>query len=249
VETLEEFYDEVLAQLPVKDEARLVLDGTLCKCPPVDLSTEKLRVVPRPLGHSYGDSARYDIVDFFADKPTYRRLGLLLFSSIFHPNRQITLHLSHPETTATQLKIGCEIADPSQPYFSGLANVPRAYGYEAAPVKHMHPFWGEEWRVLGELKVAGRAGSQLPFLSFTNDDGRSNRMDAATSRYRVEGFGGPEATASLAALLLDIGLPHTELNEMCLESPSGNWSVAFGSSEARFWIGYDFPWHSSSPAP
>lgn len=56
----------------------------------------------------------------------------------------------------------------------------------------------------------------------------------------MEGFGSFEATVPLAALLLDIGLPQTELTDMCLESPSGYWSVAIGTAEARFWIGYDY---------
>jgi hypothetical protein len=33
---------------------------------------------------------------------------------------------------------------------------------------------------------------------------------------------------------------HGDSSPYDLESPSGNWSVAIGSAEARLWVGYDY---------
>jgi hypothetical protein len=230
-----------LARLPLEPEGRIVLNGTTCPCPPAEVATTNLKVLAWPLGHDYGDSSRYDMVEFFADKPTYRRLGLLLLASIFHPNRQIVLHLLHPETKVLKLRMGCGTPDPSSADLRGLAMVPSAYGYEAAPVGHLHPLWREEWRIEGIMeKYSGRSAWPLPQLCLTNECGRCGSESDFANRNIVDGFGGSEETTTLASLLLDIGLPQTELTEFCLESPSGNWSVSIGSAEARFWIGYDY---------
>jgi hypothetical protein len=122
-----------------------------------------------------------------------------------------------------------------------LASVPTAFGYEASPIGHIHPLWREDWRIEGDYEqYAGRAGFHLPCFYLTNESGRCTGETDFASRSIVDGFGGPDATVTLAALLLDIGLRQTELTEFYLESPSGNWSVAIGSAEARLWIGYDY---------
>lgn len=73
-----------------------------------------------PLGHDYGDSAYYDQVHFFADKVTYRRLGLLVFASIFHANHIIALHLLHPEATVKKIRMQCGVTDPYRPKLTGF---------------------------------------------------------------------------------------------------------------------------------
>jgi hypothetical protein len=241
MQELEELFQEVLAQLPSEPEANITLDGANCPRPPDEIVARQLKVVASPQGHSYGDSARYDLVHFFVDKDTYRRLGLLLFASVFHPNRQITLYPRHPDTTVTKIRIECGVTDPSCPKLSGLANTPAAYGYYAAPAGHRHPLSREEWRIEGHHgKCFNRAEYCFPFLELTNEHGGCGSEDEFKARSVVTGFGSPEATVTLGALLLDIGLPQTELTEFCLESPSGNWSVEIGSAEARLWVGYDY---------
>ena len=189
----------------------------------------------------YGDSARYDLVHFFADKPTYRQFALLLLAVLFHPNRHVTLHLSHPETVITSLRIECVAANPMDPRLSGLACVPAAYGYTPSPVEHLHPLCREEWRIEASHGLyGGRAAYMFPYLHLTNSTGGCGSDEEFAKRSVLEGFGGPQATATFAALLLDISQPQTDLREFCLESPSGNWSVAVGGAEARLWIGYDY---------
>ena len=89
-------------------------------------------------------------------------------------------------------------------------------------------------------KYSGRSARPLPNFYLTNEGGRCGNADDFANRNIINGFGGSEQTVTLASLLLDIGLPQTELTEFCLESPSGNWRVAIGSAEGRFWIGNDY---------
>lgn len=237
---LNELYEGTLSSLPVEAESHLLLRHSAIPQPPIEVMTEDLKVVPRTLGHNYGDCSRYDVIHFFSNKLTYRRLGLLLLGSMFHPNRQTTVYLRHPETKVGKLRICCSAPDASTASLRGLASIPVAYGYEAAPVRHSHPLWKEEWRIEGRTqRCSGRSAWPLPFVYLTNESGRCGIETDFEHRNIVDGFGGPEATATLAALLLDIGLPQTELTEFCLEGPAGNWSVDIGSAEATFWIGYD----------
>jgi hypothetical protein len=239
--TLEELFEDVLAQLPAEPEAKITLNANNCPCPPNEILTRRLRMVARSRSRFYGDSSCHDLVHFFADKLTYRRLGLLLFASVFHPKHQVTLYPGHPESTVTKLRMKCELKDPSSSALRGLANTSAAYGYHAAPVGHIHPLCKDDSRIEGNYgPYANRAAYLLPFLNLTNEDGRCGNPEELAARSVVDGFGGAEATATLGALFLDIGLPQTEVTEFYLESPSGNWSVAIGSAEARLWIGYDY---------
>ena len=101
--SLEEIYGPLLGIVPTDQQSCVTLSPVSCPCPPSELVTHKLKAQAWPLGHSHGDSARYDTIHFFADAPTYRLLGLLLFSLVFHPNKRVTLHLQHPENTVTRI--------------------------------------------------------------------------------------------------------------------------------------------------
>jgi len=91
---LEELYEELLGRLPTEPETNLTLSAANCARPPDEVETQNLKVLAWRLGHDYGDCARYDVVEFFADTASYQRFGLLLFASVCHPNRQVTLHPS-----------------------------------------------------------------------------------------------------------------------------------------------------------
>jgi len=135
---LEELYEELLGRLPTEPETNLTLSAANCARPPDEVETQNLKVLAWRLGHDYGDCARYDVVEFFADTASYQRFGLLLFASVFHPNRQVTLHLRHAEATVKKIRIECGIADAASPHLSGLATVPVAYGYSPSPIGHIH---------------------------------------------------------------------------------------------------------------
>lgn len=239
MQELESIFEDLLAQVPVEEQKELVLNAAVCPQPPLELVTDRLKVLALGMRTRYGESAWCDTVDFFADKTTYRRLGLLLFSSVFHPNRQVTLLLRHPNTEVTRIRIECSVDDVAQPSPNRLVQMPVAYGYWGNPVEARHPMSYEDWRVSGH-RAAPRASYDLPYLQLTNEDGCCVNEEQVRTRDVVDGFGGPDATVTLAKLLLDIGLPQTELTEFDLESPAGYWGVAIGSAEMRLWVGYKY---------
>jgi hypothetical protein len=227
---LEELFEPLLAGLPIEAEGRELFTSETFAKPPIEIEARKLKLFGHNLGHDYGDSARYDMVVFFADKPTYRRLGLLVLASLFHPNSTVSVHLTHPKSQVKTIRLECW--SPSSGA-CGLFMVPSSYAYVANPVHHLHPLWHEDGRIEGCHKRRNRWDCDFPSFYLTNEGGRS--MEFLQREY-VDGFGSPYATATIAALLLDIGLPDSTARELCLESPSGNWSVAIGSAEARFYV-------------
>ncbi|MFN7925823.1 MAG: hypothetical protein U0Q16_37325 [Bryobacteraceae bacterium] len=107
MQQLEQLYEHVRAQLPAEPEEHVLLNRDMFPTPPDEVGTAHLKVVPWRLGHIYSDSSRYDLINFFADKDTYRRLGLLFLAVAFRPNHRTVLHLRHPEAEVSKLRIEC----------------------------------------------------------------------------------------------------------------------------------------------
>ncbi len=231
--SLEEFTAPLLGELPVEEQTHIILNPANCKQAPEELESERLKIIAWPLGHSYGDSARFDVIHFFADKETYRALGLLIFSAVFHPNTIVTLHLRHPETKVERLVVVYECSTPEKPLPNELVKTPAAFSYWPKPPESRHPlYWGKRW----ERDSIDR----LPMLDFTNQHGQCVNAQDFAARNVVCGFGGALGSATVAALLLDIGLPANADAEFSLEAAPGYQSVRPGSAEARFWVGYDY---------
>ncbi|MEQ1883938.1 MAG: hypothetical protein ABL967_02685 [Bryobacteraceae bacterium] len=227
---LEDHFSKIAAQLPTDPETNLTLCATNCPVLPEELETDKLLVRASPLGRNYGDSARYDLFDFFADKPTYRSLGLMLFSSMFHGNDIVTLNLTHGETSVNKIVVKKQVSEAANPGVSELVMLPVSYGY-----------WPEELKSRDPLHRSQRANhDDLPWMELTNEHLMCVSDAEFANRAVAHGFGNPMRTATLAALFLDIGLPGTTQTEFHLEGPSGNQSVAIGSAEARIWVGFDY---------
>ncbi|MEQ1948096.1 MAG: hypothetical protein ABL995_12955 [Bryobacteraceae bacterium] len=227
---LEDHFSKIAAQLPTDPETNLTLCAANCPALPEDLETDKLLVRASPLGRNYGDSARYDLLDFFADKPTYCSLGLMLFSGMFHGNDQVTLHLTHAEAGVNKIVLKKQVSEASNPGVSELVLLPASYGY-----------WPEELKSRDPLHRSQRAShDDLPWMELTNEHLMCVTDAEFANRSVVHGFGNPIRTATLAALFLDIGLPGSKQTEFHLEGPSGNQSVAIGSAEARIWVGFDY---------
>lgn len=97
-------------------------------------------------GRTYHPSnTRLDLVDFFADRPTYRALGLLIFATIFHRSR-VQLHLRSPEgthlngVTITDLVIDSQ-REQEEPYADELVVLPNSYGYWPVSLRELHPLY------------------------------------------------------------------------------------------------------------
>ena len=233
-----DFFHEMECKLSRGERENTPFEPALFRDLPTELETTGLRIQTWTLGHSYGDCARYDVVEFFGDRKLYRCVGLLLFGCLFANGKTLTLHLRNPNTKVNRVRLispGWDLKANGAP--NGLAMNPICYGYEPAPLSHLHPLWYEPWRIVGSQEKQNARGScELPYIYLTNDDGRCSRAEEFEARNVIEGFGSAQATATMAALLLDIGLRETQMSEFCLEGPAGNWSVAIGSAELRLWI-------------
>ena len=231
------FFGELLDDLPTNEESSLVLTAATLPVPPPELETDRLAVEARFPGHIYG-STRYDSVNFFADRRTYRALGLLAFASILHASRTV-LHLRHElvHDDATQIvKLVVDSSEYAEAYPSQLVLVLKAYSYWPKPPASQHPLYFD----VRDVGAPGVAQGPLPELIWSNEDDLLVTDDDWRTRSVVHGFGRPPGAARLAALLLDLGLPAGELTEARLEGPAGYQSVTEVSAEACFWVGYDY---------
>jgi hypothetical protein len=132
-----------------------------------------------------------------------------------------------------QLIVERRISPPSQPLPGELILVPASFGYwPKVPESQYRLFWGKRWQ--------RDSLDDLPRMVLTNDRGGCGTENDRAARDVVQGFGSPSGSATLAALLLDIGLPDNEGTEFCLEGPAGYQSVAPRSAEGRFWVGFEY---------
>jgi hypothetical protein len=236
MEELDQLYRDALDLLPTEEETSLTLDARMCPVPPAELESAGLIVRGIAEGHIYSDSVRVEVVEFFAEKETYRALALLIFSSLFHSARTV-LHLRHED--APDLG-GMPVAtvvvdDPRRPYPepfpSELRLVPVAYDYWPRVRTGLNPVHDEYATGLARRPT-------LPEVVWSNDDG--TWAPSQTPRTTVHGFGLAEGAATFAALLLDIGLPGSLRTRFCLEGPAGYQSVTSHSAEMRLWIGHTY---------
>jgi hypothetical protein len=101
VEALEDVFGELIAALPTAEESGFILDADACVRSPLELETQGLVVCGTPDASIYSDSVRAEVVELFAEKATYRTLGLWIFSSVFHSARSV-LHLRHSSVSEIQ---------------------------------------------------------------------------------------------------------------------------------------------------
>ena len=231
---LREFAAPVLHELAIVHERTIVITPEMTGAPPGEIASDGLVLRARFPGHVYHPSTRVDLVDFFADKPTYRALGVLLLATIFHRS-STTIELEpHPDaehlngTRITKLIVDSTRESPD-PYASELLLVPTAFGYWPQPSRARHPLHEEG------------AQRPLPEVTWSNDDDMLIADVDWETRSVVRGFGEIGAAARVAELLLDIGLPATERAEYVCEGPAGGaQTVTPRSAELRLWVGYDY---------
>jgi hypothetical protein len=80
--SLEELVAGTLPLLPTDEDTKFTLNQANCPPAPEEVETSGLKVLKS--FHDYGEAVRYDVVHLFADKPTYRALGIIVFTAIFH---------------------------------------------------------------------------------------------------------------------------------------------------------------------
>ncbi len=136
---LEKNFGSLAEQLPHAANGNESFTFTIENLPvlPSVLETQNLYV--KRSQHTYNESCRYDLVYFNAHKDTYRFLGLLILSAVFHPQpSNVLVKLNHPESDITNLSIEFPHSIfPNLP--SGYHTKPFAFEYYPA-ISWKHPF-------------------------------------------------------------------------------------------------------------
>jgi hypothetical protein len=190
VTDLREFTTALLESLPSDEGERLTLTAETIPTSPPELETDSLLLKARFPGRIYHPTTRCDLVDFIADKRTYRALRLLVLGSILHQSRiEVRLRCSEgaqiPGVTITDLVI-----DSTPHNRDGL--IVKADGLHLLRIATGKP-----------PPPHGQAGSSedRPVITWSNIDKMLVSETDWQTRSVVHGFGPPSAAARVAGLL------------------------------------------------
>ncbi|VAW78901.1 hypothetical protein MNBD_GAMMA12-925, partial [hydrothermal vent metagenome] len=184
---LEIFYSEVLKSLPNEvGMQEFVISKNILQVPDEFPTTHNLRIDISE--HVYG-SLKVETLLFYAPKRTYRSLGLLIFAGMFSELTECTLHITHPDSDITSIKIMFDRPELKN-VMPGFTEKPFAFSYWPDEIQ-THP-----WQTI-EM-------NDFEFPHFIINDGIDSYVKQGEGNV-VEGFGNDRATALFADLLLNIG--------------------------------------------
>lgn len=215
---LEKTFSYTAEQLPLAVDGDESFTFTSKTLPVLPSELETHRIYIKKSQHIYNDSCRYDLLYFNAHKETYRFLGLLILSAIFHPQPEnILVKLNHPESGITNLIIEFSHSDLTD-LSSGYYTKPFAFEYYPA-ITWRHPF---DKCVTPE---------NLPCFSLSKLEGFAHTDDEWKKRDTVRVFGKDIGMVLFAELLLNVALPQSETDEYQLEGEGGFRGVGVNSAE------------------
>jgi hypothetical protein len=192
-------------------------------CPESPVVTDRL--VIRKGFFSYGPSIRVDRLHFFAEKPAYRRLGLLILACVFSSTiSKVRLGLNHPRSELRSIHIESEKAAHRSDF--GYFEAPHHLLHDCGPTKNSYY----------PLARSSSQDRDLPEFLLTNEKEICETEEEWRRRDTLKGFGTHWGAVTLARLLIDMSIPETEQNEFILESYPGHKSIAPWSVEACFWL-------------
>ncbi len=220
---LEKIFGGLAEQLPLATNGNESFTFTIENLPvlPSVLETQNLYIKRSQC--TYNDSCRYDSVHLNAHKETYRFLGLLILSAVFHPqSSNVLVKLNHPESDITNLAIEFpHSVFPNLP--SGYHTKPFAFKYYPM-ISWKHPF---DKCVNPE---------NLPCFSLSYMEGFLNTDEEWNKRDTVKIFGRDTGMVLFAELLLNAALPQNEEDEYSLEGENGFRGVGINSAEVKMFL-------------
>jgi len=227
---LERLFGKLAAKLPTSPDDEMRLSAATLPRPPARLSTDQLYIVKG--FHEYHPSFRADMVDFHADKSTYRHLGLLILAVVFQAQaEEVQIELTHPASAIKLLAIESPLKGPDD-IGAGYNTRPYVFSYWPGPTSRI------PWVPPADL-------SHLPCFYLTNqEDCVGPTEEDRANRDTVRGFGTDKGSVRLAELLLNAGQPDNPVDEYNLEGDGGYRGVGYLSAEARFWLPGSFGWDS-----
>lgn len=225
---LETIYSDLASQLPSRTDRyeSITLSSQNLPLPTSEITTDNLYILKAT--HDYNDWFRVDALWFFARKETYRYLGLLILSVVFHRVSEVHVRLNHPHSEIKGLIVEYAYRNIDE-LTAGYHTQPFAFEYyPQLPAKH--PF--DRCMLPKDLPCFELSNSKD--LNFTDDDWKQ--------RDTVKIFGSDTGLVLFAELLLNLSLPHNEQDEFELEGESGFRGVGISSAEARLLLPGHLAW-------
>ena len=225
---LETTYSDLASQLPSQTDGNesITLSSQNLPLPSSEMASNNLYILK--VDHVYNDWFKADMLWSFARKETYRQLGLMILSVIFHQRLEVKVRLNHPHSEIKTLIVE---------YARGKMNELTA-GY------HTQPFAFEYYPQLPDKHPFDRCvlPKDLPCfelsaaknLSFTDDDWKE--------RDTVKISGSDVGMVLFGELLLNLSLPHNEQDEFELEGESGFRGVGISSAEVSLFLPGHLAW-------
>ncbi len=219
---LEKIFRDLATQLPtIVDGDGYTFTSQNLIVPPSQVETQNLYI--KKGSQIYHPSYKVDSIGFNARKETYRYLGLLILSVIFHSKlSKVLVKINHPESEISNLIIEYAHLTLDNPY----------------PGFHTKPFYFKyypelSWRHPFDKCIDPR---HLPCFSLTNMEDFHNSDDDWKNRDTVRIFGSDTGMVRFAELLLNAALPQNEADEYELEGEGGFRGVGINSAEVTLFL-------------
>jgi len=235
---LKSIFGELAKQVPTATTGneRFLFSPQNLPVPDSELQTDQL--VIKKHRHFYGISLSdkleanfpVDNISVQAQKETYKNLGLLILSVLFHPEpQQVHLNLLHPDSEIKHLVVKFEY--PKIEEISGYYSQPFGFGYVPMETSR-HPWIHREL-----------SPYELPCFYLANWDGpKYSEEEDLKNRDTLIGFGNDKASVLLAELLLDASTPQNPVVEYELEGELGFRGVGKHSAEVQLWLPGSIGW-------
>jgi hypothetical protein len=223
---LERYFGELAKALPENERESFTYTAQTASELPGQLQTDRLVIRKTQLMY---EGAQVDRLQFFAPRSTYRELGLLILSVVFHP-RGSRVHVILANTSSDIKNLIIEYRG-STPRVSGHQTVPWKFSFSPERIE-THP-WTRQ-------NLADLFG--LPRFTVTNLKEFVVTQEHWASRDTVIGFGNDDASVRLAALLLNFGSPGNKTTEIVLEGEGGFRGVGVHSAEVAFYLPGSLAW-------
>ena len=226
---MENIFGSLAEHLPHSTDGNESFTFTMENLPILTLTLETQNLYIKRSQHTYNDSCRYDSLNFNAHKETYRFLGLLILSAVFHSQpSNILVRLNHPESDITNLSIESpHLVFPNIP--SGYHTKPFAFKYYPA-ISWKHPF----------DKCANP--ENLPCFSLAYMNAFPHTDEEWNKRDTMKIFGRDTGMVLFAELLLNAALPQNDEDEYELEGEGGFRGVGINSAEVRMFLPGHLAW-------
>jgi len=222
-------YSDLASQLPSRSDGNenITLSSENLPLAHFEMASDNLYISKAE--HYYNDWFRADALWFFARKETYRYLGLLILSVVFHQKvSEVEIKLNHPHSQIKSLIVENPPLDINK-LPSGYYSQPFAFKYYPQfPAKH--PF--DRCILPADLPCFELSNSTN--LNFTDEDWKQ--------RDTVRIFGTDAGMVLFAELLLNLSLPNNKQDEFELEGESGFRGVGISSAEVKLFLPGNLAW-------